>query len=166
MKTELNDNKYNFWNLMIQIATSILTVGTIIIAVATYQSNKKAELAQKEKDYRKELSNRQLNYYSEISQTMGELLNTMSNPDSLFTSTYYRRRGKFEILYYGKMNLIESKDVDNRLQRFQTLLEEYELDDSGLNIHDLRLAAFDVDEAFRKSIRKTFNVKDDDLTKN
>ncbi|MCW3091735.1 MAG: hypothetical protein JWP81_2804 [Ferruginibacter sp.] len=165
MKTELRDERYKFWDILIKAVSSLLTISTIIIALLTYRSNQKAELKQKEREFRREISLRQINYYSEISQAIGELLTTLNYPDSLFSKTYYSKRNNFETLYFGKMNLINSKSVDNQLQIFHGLLEKYEVDNPDVKINDLRLAAFKVNDSFRESVRETFDVKLDISTK-
>ena len=165
MKAELKDEKYKFWDIVIKAVSSVLTITTIVIAVFTYLNNQKAELKQKEREFRKELSFRQINYYSEISQAMGELVTILSYRDSLFSKSYYSRKNNFEALYFGKMNLMESKSVDVELRLFHEVLGKYEMDDPGVKIDDLRNAAFNVNNAFRKSIRETFDVKLDSLTK-
>ncbi len=165
MKTELQDGGYKFWDIAIKAMSSILALLTISIGIVTYLSNQKAALVQKEREFRKEIASRQINYYSEISQSIGELLTTLSYPDSLFSKTYNSKKENFVTLYFGKMNLIESKKVDTSLQVFFSLLEKYEGDNAGIKIYDLRLSAFKVNDAFRKSVQETFDVKLDSVTK-
>jgi hypothetical protein len=63
------------------------------------------------------------------------------------------------------MNLIESQKVDIKLQSFHRFLEKYEAYDSDITIHKLRKAAFEVNDEFRASIRQTYDVNIDNLTK-
>jgi len=165
MKPGLKDDSYRFWDIIIKAVSSFLTILTITIAIFTYLDNQRKSIEQQEREYRKDLAARQINYYSEISQSIGELLTVLGYRDSIYTNTYFSKRNNFSTLYYGKMNLIESQAVDSQLKDFFNLLEKYETDDSPVQLQDLRLAAFEVNRKFRESILETYDVKIDSLTK-
>ena len=164
-KKLISDDEYNYWDLIIKAISSLLTIATLIIGAFTYLSNQKEALRQKEREFRKDVSVRQISTYAEISEVIGDLLVTLGHPDSLFTNSYITKKDKFLQLYFGKMNLIESVKVDKALQSFYYLLDHYELDDPKVKIEDLRIAAFGVNDTFRKSIEETVGVQVGGITK-
>lgn len=165
MQTELQEGKYKFWDITIKAVSSLLGVITIIIALISYLGNQKTELKQKEREYRKDLATRQVNYYAELSHSLGELVTLLDYPDSLMSPTYRAKKENYNTLYYGKMNLIESKEVANNLQNFYGMLESFEVDDTSVTREKLKKAVFKINDAFRISIMETYDVKLDKLTK-
>lgn len=170
MKKELQDDQYKFWDIVIKAISATLTIGTIIIAVVTFLHNQKAEIEQaklsqtrdikqKEKDFRKEISEKQLESYTEMSDCLGGLVTVLGYRDSIFTESYYAKKDRFLRLYFGKMNLLESPKADSQIQAFYYLLEQYEADEAGITIQQIRLAAFAINDACRESIMKTWDVQ-------
>ena len=135
-KRLISSDEYNYWDLIIKAVSSLLTIVTLIVGAFTYFGNQKEALRQREREYRKDVSVRQINTYAEISDVIGDLLITLGHPDSLLTHTYIVKKDKFLQLYFGKMNLIESVAVDRSLQSFYYLLDRYELDDPKVKIED------------------------------
>ena len=159
----LEDPQHKFWDIIIKAVSAVLTVGTIIISAITFLNNQSISFEQKEREFRKEIATRQLNYYSEISEAASIFLVIASYPDSLFTPSYYLKKDKYEQLYYGKMNLVESSDVDKEIHNLSVAIEKFEVGDESVDIHTLRIGAFQLNTACRNSIRKTWGVQLDSL---
>lgn len=152
----MDENKYKFWDIVIKGVAALLTTGTIVIAIVGYYQNKNAELQQRQREYQKEISLRQLNYYTELAEAIGELLDVMAYPDSLYTHTYNQRKGRFIKEYYGKMNLIEDSAVNKALANFNLKMEDFEKPESHTSIYDLRAAAYTLYTTCAETNQKTW----------
>ncbi|MBJ6109474.1 hypothetical protein JAO73_10645 [Hymenobacter sp. BT523] len=130
---------------------------TIAFCFALYQY-----VDQNERDFRKSVYEKQASYYEAMSEAVADIIVRLDGPESfaeLINSKEYKlSRYKFMTLYYGKLNLIESPEVERSVIRFRDLLERYEANDADIRLSDIKLAGLSVSEVCSKSLQKTWGL--------
>lgn len=157
------EKNISFWDLLLKLFTPLIAAITIFIGIYQYKVNG-------ERDFRKDLFNRQLDVYLESSQVVAELSNCEKN--QIGSKVYEKARGKFFNLKYGRLYFLEDTIVEPHFVKFTEALLRFERNDPLVSNEDLQFLALELNASFRKSIQATWgidnkflNPKHDDVIK-
>ena len=146
----MENNKYKIWDLIIKVVSSILAISSIVFGVYKFTE-------QNERELRKKIYEEQYEIYSETIELAAHL-STTDDLDSVSLKNFQITRHKFEVLYYGKLCLIQDITVEKAIVNFHDALIRFESGDSSIEPETLQQLSINLANAFRRSLEKTWGI--------
>lgn len=146
----MKENKHKIWDLLIKVVTAILAITSIFFGVHKFTE-------QNERELRKKIYEEQYEIYSETINLTAILATT--DLDSTNSESFRNTRHEFEVLYYGKLCLIQDITVEKAIVNFHDALIRFEGGDESVEIETLQQLSIDLANAFRRSLEKTWGIE-------
>ncbi|WP_196892944.1 hypothetical protein [Aureivirga marina] len=143
----MEDKSYNKWDITTKIFSALLTIIVIIIGIYQYSENSILE-------FKRGFYSTQLEQYKKLTEITAKL--SIIDPDSVKTSSFTKLKNEFRICYYGTVNMVSDKRVEEALINYYKSLEEFE--SKIIDSDELQQKALNLTQACRKSILKTWKL--------
>ncbi|TGE04770.1 hypothetical protein [Hymenobacter fodinae] len=152
---------YDYFEITLKTISAVVPALVFLFGIIQYRAQKEVEARQAEKDFRRTIYEKQFDYYTALSDTISRLMVIIMRPQravELFNSRdYIRTKENFFHMYYGKINLIESPEVERAIIRFRYNLEKYQQGDD-IPESKLRQMGLAVSAECSKSLQKTWGL--------
>lgn len=145
----MTENRYRLFDVFARVGASILTVVTLLIGINQYVENS-------EREFRKEIYSEQMKIYLKTSEIVSAIVNT--DKKEIGSPRYDSLRAKFFELKYGHLYLVQDTIVERAFVEFTHLLIRYERKGSKVTTENIQIGALKLNQAFRKSIQKTWDI--------
>ena len=134
--------KSDFSDLLNKILTPLIAVVGVLIGIWQFTSNIEHN---DELEFKRNLWEKRLESYSQLSELVGKIITQTSN-DKIFDSLAI----EFEQVYWAKLPLIEDKQVEKSMIKFQAELHDFKNKESTLD--DLRTRSYLLINDCKKSL--------------
>ena len=146
---------------MLGYASIIIAVIPILVGLYEYKVNN-------EREFGKNFLNQQSQVYEELLGDLGGISTSISNPtDSLSQSNYTKAKFNFNQLYYGKLNLYQSPNIEKLTDSLFTMINSYDssrefnTQRQGLEelIDNFQNKVYKLSDECKKSLKSTYDLK-------
>ncbi len=155
----MTEEKHRNWDIGIKLIGSLITLLTIIIGIFQYNKNN-------EREYRKKVYDEQFKVYNEFIEASVKLSQWKKNQiyDSsvdgvkLLKEDFKTDYAGFEKIYYGKLRLMQSEEVDSLATDFFVMINQYKSQGSKVSNTELINLINDIIVASKASLQDTWDI--------
>lgn len=140
MNLEIESLKKNRGGLAryLPLLTTLVAVAGFLFGIYQYKAQHderlRAESVAKEREFKKALWERQLNYYLEAAQAASTLASFNESDGKDIQPERTKARVRFWQLYYGELAVIEDRNVSEAMVQYGRCLRDYDLRECDQNI--------------------------------
>jgi hypothetical protein len=145
----------------IGLASVIVAAVPIIIGLYEYRANN-------EREFEKNFLTQQSVVFDELLGDLGSISTSISNPfDSISQANYNQAKYNFNQLYYGKLNLYQSIQIEKLTDSLYNMINDYD-SIRTINLHKEALSdlidniqhkVYNLSVECKKSLRDTYNIQ-------
>ncbi len=136
-------SRFEYVERFIKILQGAAIIAGICVSYFTYVQQKKEDNRIEEernhqtaKEYKKAFYEKQLQYYAEATEAAATLVT-----EDIGTPDYIKARKDFLRLFWGKLCIVEDKDVEASMITFRDVLNEYEASPTAATLRQMEQAS-------------------------
>lgn len=155
----MTEDNHRNWDVSIKLFGSLITIVTIIVGVYQYKTNN-------EREYRKKVYDEQFVVYTEFIESIvtlskwkkNKIFEKNQNGNRVLSEDFKIDYANFEKIYYGRLRLMQTGNVDSLATQFFVLFNQYKDPHSRVTETELdNLIGIIIDES-KKSLENTWDI--------